>query len=445
MSLYLCFLALGICYLAARRSLVTGLVALLSVGYVYGIARANIPDAYSHFIFDCGVLGFYGAQLFRRLTPVQEERVQSLRPWLEFLIMWPVVIFLVPIQDMLVQLVGLRGNIFLLPLILIGARLAPNEKYNLALWLAVLNAIVLVVAAVEFVVGIEGFFPRTEVTKLIYLSKDVVGHSSYRIPSTFATAHAYAGTMVMSLPLLCGAFFHIKKRAFDKSLLVVGVIASIVGVLMAATRLHFVAACLVLVVGIFSIRSRVAYLIGWTIILCGIGWIIAGEQRFQRFTELQDTQMISERVAGSVNMNFLELAAAYPFGNGMGGGGTSLPYFLSDRVVNPIFMENEYARIMLEQGIPGLLLWVAFAGWVLCRRNRDRSDMWFIGRRIAWATCVAYLAIGLIGTGMLTAIPQTCLLMLSIGWVGSRQEATVMREVTAQPQSIGNYSIRLTS
>jgi hypothetical protein len=444
MSLFLCLAALLVCYVCARRSLVSGLVALLAVGYFYGIIRANLPEALSHFIFDAGVVGFYGGQLFRKLTPAQEYRVQTLRPWLEFLMVWPLLLFLIPVQDMLVQLVGLRGNIFLLPLILIGARLEDGEKHHLAGWLAVLNSIVLAVAFAQFVFGVDAFFPRNEVTKLIYISKDVVGHSAYRIPSTFSGAHAYAGTMVFTLPLLAGSLFQDKRQSLRKILLISGIVAAFLGVFMTATRLHFVTASLAIIVAIFSMRSKMAYLLGWTLILCGIGWIVAGEQRFQRFTELQDTQMVSERVAGSVNMNFFELAAAHPFGNGMGGGGTSMPYFLRDRVKNPELMENEYARIMLEQGIPGLVLWLAFVVWIVSRRSRDRSDPWFIGRRLAWATCFAYFAAGLIGTGLMTAIPQTCLLMLSVGWVGSSQGVRAVRAVAAPSQALDNYSIGLT-
>lgn len=445
MALFLCLGSLAICYFAARRSLVAGLGVLMAVGYAYGIIRANVPEALSHFIFDAGVLGFYAARLFDRLTPAQEYRVQTLRPWLEFLMVWPLLLFLIPVQDMLVQLVGLRGNIFLLPLILIGARLEDGEKHSLAGWLAVLNSIVLAVAFAQFVFGVDAFFPRNDVTKLIYVSKDVVGHSAYRIPSTFSGAHAYAGTMVFTLPLLAGSLFQHKRQSMRGLLLIVGVVSALLGVFMTATRLHFLTASVVIIVAIFSMRSNLGYLIGLAIILCAIGWIVAGEERFQRFTELQDTQMVSERVAGSVNMTFYELAAAHPLGNGMGGGGTSMPYFLADRVKNPVLMENEYARIMLEQGIPGLILWLAFVVWILSRRTGDRADPWFIGRRLAWATCFAYFAAGLIGTGLMTAIPQTCLLMLSVGWVGSRQEVKAARAVATPSQALDNYSIGLTS
>ena len=112
------------------------------------------------------------------------------------------------------------------------------------------------------------------------------------------------------------------------------------------------------------------YALGWLILLGGMGWVVSGDQRLQRFMELRNTDSVVERISWSVNMNFFEIAAEYPFGNGLGGGGTSIPYFLRGRIVNPVMMENEYARIMLEQGIMGLLIWIMFIVWLLTRRDR---------------------------------------------------------------------------
>jgi len=52
-------------------------------------------------------------------------------------------------------------------------------------------------------------------------------------------------------------------------------------------------------------------------------------------------------------------------------------------------MENEYARIMLEEGILGLLLWIAFLIWALTRYSANRSDKWYLGQRLAWVACAA--------------------------------------------------------
>ena len=97
--------------------------------------------------------------------------------------------------------------------------------------------------------------------------------------------------------------------------------------------------------------------------------MVGGDERLQRFRSLQDPEFIAQRFGDSVNVSFLELVRKYPLGNGLGGGGTSVPYFLQNRIRNVVVMENEYARILLELGIPGLLMWVLFIGWVFTRRQ----------------------------------------------------------------------------
>ena len=109
-----------------------------------------------------------------------------------------------------------------------------------------------------------------------------------------------------------------------------------------------------------SFRVRMTAYLAWGAIAVAIGYLVATSPRLQRFTTLQDTSYVQTRITGSVNEGFLQQAADYPLGNGLGGGGTSIPYFLQDRLVNQVVIENEYGRIMLELGIPGLCIWVAF-------------------------------------------------------------------------------------
>lgn len=432
LSFYLCLLSFALCYLAGRRSLLTGLCAVLGVGYVYGITRANVPQTFSHFIFDAGVVGLFAAQLFRKLSPTQAFQTSSLKPWLEFLIAWPLLLFLIPVQELIIQFVGLRGNVFLLPFILLGARLDGQDRYRLALWIAGLNLLAFSFAGMEYLFGLQRFYPQNAVTELIYISKDLVGHSQYRIPASFVNAHAYGGTMVLGLPLLIGAVVQKHKAGLHFHLLVLGIVTALVGVLMSAARVHSLVAGLVIIVATFSLRSRFGYALGWLILLISIGWVVSSQQRLQRFMELRDTDAVVERVSWSVNMGFFEAAAQYPFGNGLGGGGTSIPYFLQGYIISPVKMENEYARIMLEQGILGLLIWIAFILWLFSRQGQDPKDPWFVGRRLAWVACGALFVSGLLGTGLLTSIPQSSLFLLLIGWVGARQPKTAAAPATAQ-------------
>jgi hypothetical protein len=116
----------------------------------------------------------------------------------------------------------------------------------------------------------------------------------------------------------------------------------------------------------------------------------------------------------------LDAAIRYPMGNGLGGGGTSLPYFLRGEVDAPLIVENEYGRILLELGLPGLCVWLGFLAWALVRKPYWPGDEMEFGRRLAWFTCLLAASIAVTGIGTFTAIPGSALLFLLMGWMASR-------------------------
>lgn len=416
-SIALCALAFLVCVQTGRRSLVAGLCALLAIGYAYGILRANLPDGISHVIFDAGVLGLYVAQLPRRQPRWQLSRSDDIRNWLIVLMAWPLILFAMPWQDPLIQLVGLRGSIFLLPFLLLGARLTGDDIYKLALWLSVLNLAAGALAFAEFAVGVEPFFPRNAVTEIIYRSKDLAGYTAYRIPSSFGSAHAYAATMVMTIVVIAGAWVQGHHGRWQPRLMAAALMVSMLAVFMSATRLNALMLFALILTTTFTGRLPGAYRFRWLILLLVVGYMVGGDERLQRFRTLQDPEFLTERLAGSVNLSFLELVRQYPLGNGLGGGGTSVPYFLQDRIRNAVVMENEYARILLELGVPGLVTWALFLAWVFTRRAIARTDMFHFGRRLAYVACACSFATGMIGVGLFTSVPTTVLLLLLTGWM----------------------------
>ena len=441
-SAIICIAAFAFALAAARRSLVAGLTVVASVGYFYGILRANLPEVTSHFIFDAAVVGLYAAQLFRGRGGAGRREWQVLCIWVGALVAWPFLLFFVPAQDYAVQLVGLRGNIFLLPFLLLGARLRGEEVRRLALAFAALNLIAFSFACAEYVVGVERFYPRNAVTELIY--KSVVDENyenpdrvtALRIPATFTSAHAYAGAMVLTFAFLLGAWVQGERfRRWQRHLLAAAMVASLLGVFMAAARSPVIVMALMLAAAAASGALKGH---GWAFMLAlfvGVGWLVSGEERLQRFTTLRDVDYVGERVSWSVNEGFLDLAVEYPMGNGLGGGGTSIPYFLEGRVREPLYyLENEYARILLEQGVPGLCLWAGFIAWLFTRRTTRRGDEWFLGRRMLWGAAAVFFATGMIGKGLLTSIPGTALLLLSVGWLAVRQRQAVAAE---EPEPAG--------
>src|SRR6185503_8847018 len=104
-------------------------------------------------------------------------------------------------------------------------------------------------------------------------------------------------------------------------------------------------------------------------------------------------------------------------GAGMGSSvGTSLPYFLADRAPVAIGLENEYSRILVDQGLVGLGLWVAFLVWLLHRPPPLRLD-------VSWGLCVVFMfalvltnwLTAFIGSGTLSSIPGSVLLLTQMG------------------------------
>jgi hypothetical protein len=406
-----------LCLVAANRSLRHGLLALMAVGYIYGILRANFPDTWTYLTFDAAVVGVFVGQLWRPLSPEQRRQVYDLRLWLIALIAWPTLLFFAfPSESPLVELVGLRANVFLLPFLLLGARLTEDDLYWLALGITGLNLAVVGVGVAEYFVGIQPFYPQNEVTDIIYRSKDLVGWTAHRIPATFSSAHAFAGTMVITLPMLIGAWAQVSYGArWHRHLLSLAIIASLLGVFMAAARTHMITAALLVAVVTFSGRLRAGQWVKWVIAVALVGYVVSGEERLQRFTTLQDTTYIAERWAGSVNENFFEAIRAYPMGNGLAGGGTSVPYFLQTSR-SPLVMENEYARIGIEQGLPGLTLWLVFLAWVFARWPGRVADGWALGRLLGWICCGVFFFTGLTGTGLLSSVPQTVIMLVTMGW-----------------------------
>src|SRR5262245_1796534 len=163
----LCVIGLIAVFFCTRRSIGAGMVALLTVGYAYGILRANFPANSSHFIFDVAVLGLYGGVFMTPAQGATRHRTLSLQPWVAVLVGWPALMFFVPTQDWLIQLVGLRGAVFFVPFLLIGARMEESDFEMLITGMAVLNITELCLALWQFFFGIQQFFPRNAVTELI--------------------------------------------------------------------------------------------------------------------------------------------------------------------------------------------------------------------------------------------------------------------------------------
>lgn len=432
----LCAIAFFGTYVAGRRSLVNGIQAALAFGYFYGILRANFFTTASHFIFDAAVIGLYIARFNDLSRMFITPDSQRLKHWVTLLMVIPLVMFFVPIQDPLVQLVGLRGHAFLLPFLIIGARLRRDEFYRIGIWLACLNVAAFAVGSAEYLFGVEHFFPMNAVTQLIYKSNDVGASNDYRIPSVFGNAHAFGGTMVLSLPLIAGAWVQKQRKIWHKNLFLAGMLAAMLGVFMSAARSHFLALAVLLTVATFSAHIRPIYRVGWIVVLLMVGYVVGTHERMQRFTTLKDKQYVEGRFEASVNTTLLDAMVDYPLGVGLGGGGTSMPFFLMDRVNMPVAIESEWGRIELETGLVGLAAWCGFLFWVFTRPQARRGDPAFLGLRLAWYTCLTFFCFGFIGIGLFTSIPSTAIFLVLVGWISTHHTGEADNPVAAMQSGV---------
>jgi hypothetical protein len=439
-SSILCAASFASSFVATRRAVWAGVATTMSIGYGYGILRGNIQQATSHFIYDAAAIGLYLAMLTRSLSPLVKFRLRPLMPWFLCLTVWPILLFFVPSQDLMVQLVGLRGNIFFLPFLLIGAMMGSGDYRQFARALAVLNIVVLLFAVAEVTLGVERFYAAADPVNLtIFRSNDVVygGAGHYRIPATFVSSASYATNMVASLPLLIGGLVQEERQSRWRYVLACAIGVAAAGVFLSGSRS---AVAPLLILGIFGAWQRGTRSVPrsvWIGLILVVAAVVAVTPRMQRFVTLEDTDYVARRIQGSINQSFITLAIDYPMGNGLGGGGTSLPYFLQDRLTSPVVLENEYARIMAEQGLPGLMLWLAFMIWLAARPGARRSSPWYKGKSLARLFCLFSFATAPLGLGLLDAIPSTEMLLMLAGWLAAAEplsaSAREWKRSTGQP------------
>jgi hypothetical protein len=393
-------------------------------GYVFGYLKAHCVYTYGQFIFDSATLGFYLALILKPPSRSVTLTAGKLKPWVVVLIFWPVFMALIPLQHYMIQLVGLRGNIMWVPMIIIGAWLDAKALVLLATTFAVLNVSALGMAFAEFTWGVEQFLPENEATDIVFKSRDVgagVLENSYlRIPSFFTSAHSYAGTMVITVPWLLGCLTTSREVGWlGKPLYMAGLAAAVLGVFIAGPRSP------VVVLGLLVFLRLVSGRISWSLVLtiAFVGYLTAffvlQEERMQRFLSLQETEFVIERIQGSASVKFFEIVADYPMGRGMGAGGTNIPFWLLQYMNGAnMLIENEYGRLVLEQGLVGLFLWLAFI-FFWFQQPLDKKESLFPAKALLWANCLVWFSTMFIGVGAFISVPAAALQFLSLGFVFS--------------------------
>lgn len=436
-GLFYCILAGIVCAVFARRSLASGIVALIVVGNFYGIVRANFLDGYSHFIFDCGLLGFYAAMLMTPVTPEQDAAGHSVKKWMRFLVGWPVLLFFLPINHYLVQLVGLRHIIFFMPAMVYGTRLKRQDLDTIAAALAWLCVIEFGFALLEYVNGIALFFPRNAVTDIMYHSHDVrtAEGTFHRIPATFISSHAYGGNMLLSLPFLINGAMDERHAVARRAFMACASVLAVLGIFIAGPRTPVVslAAWVLLMAVLPGLKAGARWRLGVCVLIIGVvaAYYVRSDERLQRFTSVLDVDRVEQRATGSLGFGLLESMSRYPVGVGLGGVvGSSMPYFLNDLRPDPVGAENEFIRIAVEQGVVGFIIWTAFLISIVLHRPAPISKRWLIGTHAMHALLIITWLASFIGTGTLQSIPSSFLMLVQMGVVLRNPRAQLAQDPT---------------
>lgn len=413
------------CLWLTMRSLGHGLGLLLAFGYFNGLIRANFLGVATTFMFDMAVTGVYAGVLLTQWPRLRAVLQTRLGLFTVLLMGWPLLLSFVPVNHLLVQFVALRATVWFLPMLLVGVLLGPVDLDRLARWAAVLNCLSFVVGLYTFQFGIESLYPHNAVTDIMYRSSDVTG-GYHRVPATFMSAHLYGGTMLFSLPLVLELLVRRTGSLTDRWLGAAGAAAAVAGVLMCAARSPVVIG--VLAAGVYWVLAGMSARAGVGLaLLAAVGtYLVATNDRLQRVTELADVEAVAERAYGSNNEGFVELFTEYPFGAGMGSSvGTNIPFFLAAEAPKQIGLENEYSRILVDQGWVGLIGWLAFVGWLFAAPPLFAGRrLWADGRKLMYAFCLVAWATAYIGNGLLAAIPAAVMLLLFMGVVARPRVTT---------------------
>lgn len=413
MAVALMLAAFVLAILGTRNSLGWGLSAVLAIGYFNGVLRANFLSVWTTFMFDAAVLGMYLVFLARPEAAGIWKTPAS--RWLFLLCLWPSMLCLIPRNDMLVQLVALRATIWYLPVLLIATRLTSRDLQVITRVLAVLNLAAFAVGCYLYVVGVPALYPENAVTQIMYRSNDVAG-GHHRIPATFLSAHQYGGTSGMTLVFLLGRLLQPGVSVLERTLLAAGSAAAVGGVLLCAARQPALAAGLMFLIAWilsgFSLRfgSVLVVLVGSAV------FVALSDERLQRLQTLENSDEFGDRLEGSANAGFIDLMVDYPIGAGLGCAvGTSIPFFLADSAPEQIGLESEYSRLLVDQGMVGLGLWIGFILWMYNRPPKVASSPWRIGILMMYTgTGIAWMT-ALVGGGVLSSVPSSVLLLLQMG------------------------------
>lgn len=232
-----------------------------------------------------------------------------------------------------------------------------------------------------------------------------------RPPSTMISPHALAGTLTMVVLMGLGAtvYFH-RNRLLQLALLasvpLMGMAILITAVRNAAGSLAVGVLAFLLLIRRFDLAVLIAVIGGLAVLQVDA---MTGGEALERIRSIVDNPAYTQRRILAPWHTAVAWATRNPLGAGIASGmGTGRVTKVSLRGVSPEYrmpsVENEYARALLELGVPGflLLVWVLITvtrhGLKAYRMALERRDRLLIAG--FFAACVSILARLLVGPAL---------------------------------------------
>jgi hypothetical protein len=422
MGLVLCFVAFCGAVALSRRSLGAGTGFVLLVGCIYGWLRCWFYNPATHFVFDASLLGLYAVAFIRRHGPVSDSS-RALQNWALVLAAIPLlVLFASPLiegQPFVIQLVGLRSVFLFVPVILIATWLTDTDVEVVSDWALLCVVVATVFAVGELILGVDKFFPINAASRNIFSAADAGPTFETRLPASFGSSHLYGGTMVAFIPLLV---LRLERARRFQTLTRVGLVAAACGAFLCSARIPVLTLAFLVVVWSAATRNKRSVIVSVVLGAIAVSVLVVSSARFRRYETLRDSEVLETRLGLSANRGLVDVVLENPIGRGLASAvGTSIPYFLADDAKPQEGLESEFSRLALELGFGGLIAWLLFVLWCLAWDIRQLKRFGGAVDALMWSVCVAAWLTGVIGAGVLNAIPGTFLLVMQMTLVASQR------------------------
>src|SRR5438046_8310811 len=102
--------------------------------------------------------------------------------------------------------------------------------------------------------------------------------------------------MVATWPFLAGRWATPGIAVWERLLLTAGLLAAGLGVFLCGSRTPVVILLLVAAFTAYQLKLRPGYVLLFALLGAGVGYVVAGNERLQRFASLQDTEAGVERM-----------------------------------------------------------------------------------------------------------------------------------------------------